>query len=164
MENIDFNKLWNNFLDTFTNHFVDFNGRVGRTQFWWYMAVAVAISIAANIVGSVIPLVSTVVGLALLLPNLGMIVRRLHDVGQPGFWVALLAIPLVVVILTGLLAALGAVMGMVWMLALFAGIAGLVWIVALVGLVVLIYFCVQLGQPDANTYGPVPSAWSPNKA
>ena len=29
---MDFNKLWQNFLDTITGHYVDFNGRVGRAQ------------------------------------------------------------------------------------------------------------------------------------
>src|SRR6202012_132483 len=33
---MDFNKLWANFLDTVQNHYVDFNGRVDRAQFWYY--------------------------------------------------------------------------------------------------------------------------------
>ncbi|MBI3676227.1 MAG: DUF805 domain-containing protein [Proteobacteria bacterium] len=163
MDNIDFNKLWNNFVDIVTNHYMDFNGRVGRTQFWWYVAVTVAIIIVADIVGSVVPLVATVVGLALLLPNLGMIVRRMHDVGKPGIWVALLAVPLVLTILMGLLAAVGAGLGMLWLLALFAGLAGIIWIVTLVGLIVLIYFCAQPGQAEPNTYGAPAAAWSPGK-
>lgn len=163
MDNIDFNKLWQNFVDTVTNHFMDFNGRVGRAQFWWYVAVSFAVSIVANIVGSVIPLVATVVGLALLLPNLGMLVRRLHDVGKPGIWVAILAVPLVLTIVMGIIAALGAGLGMLWMLALFAGLAGLIWLVMIAGLIVMIYFCAQPGQAESNTYGAPPAAWSPNK-
>jgi uncharacterized membrane protein YhaH (DUF805 family) len=33
MGQMDINKLWQNFLDTVTNHYMDFNGRVGRAQF-----------------------------------------------------------------------------------------------------------------------------------
>ena len=44
MDNMDINRLWQNWLDTITNHYADFNGRVGRPQFWYYVLVTVVLS------------------------------------------------------------------------------------------------------------------------
>ena len=77
---MDFNKVWQNFMDTVQNHYVDFNGRVGRAQFWYYVLVSFALGFVVAIIASIIhvPALSSLLSLALLLPNLGMGVRRLH--------------------------------------------------------------------------------------
>ena len=41
---MDINKLWQNFLDTVTNHYFDLNGRVGIAQFWYFVLVEVVIA------------------------------------------------------------------------------------------------------------------------
>ncbi|MDE6787482.1 MAG: DUF805 domain-containing protein, partial [Muribaculaceae bacterium] len=38
---------------------------------------------------------SSVVGLALILPNLGLDVRRLHDIGKSGWWIFISLVPIV---------------------------------------------------------------------
>lgn len=38
---------------------------------------------------------SGILCLALLLPNLGLVVRRLHDIGKSGWWIFINFIPLV---------------------------------------------------------------------
>lgn len=38
---------------------------------------------------------SGLVGLALLLPSLGLCVRRLHDIGKSGWWIFISLIPIV---------------------------------------------------------------------
>ena len=83
---MDFNKLWANFMDTVQNHYMDFNGRVGRAQFWYFILVCVLINIVAAIVGGIVGtgLVGAVVGLALLLPMGGMAARRMQDTGRNG--------------------------------------------------------------------------------
>lgn len=40
-------------------------------------------------------MVCGIVGLALLLPSLGLCVRRLHDIGKSGWWWLLALIPIV---------------------------------------------------------------------
>jgi uncharacterized membrane protein YhaH (DUF805 family) len=157
MDQVDFNKLWQNFLDTVTNHYMDFNGRVGRAQFWWYILVVVVLSIGVSIVASVtVHLLSTLFSLAMLLPNLGMNVRRLHDVGKPGIWVLILAVPLLLMILLGLLVVLSA--GLLFGL-LF--LTPLISLLALAAAAVMIYFCVQPGDAGSNAYGPPPPVWTP---
>jgi uncharacterized membrane protein YhaH (DUF805 family) len=146
MGDVDINKLWQNFVDTLTNHYIDFNGRVGRAQFWWYVAVVIVLSILVGILGSITTrLISSLFSLALLLPNLGMGVRRLHDVGKPGFYVLLPLVPAVLAVLFRLL--------FLWPLAM------LCWLAVFAAAVLLIYWYAQPGAAGDNEYGSPPPAW-----
>jgi uncharacterized membrane protein YhaH (DUF805 family) len=159
MDGVDINKLWQNFLDTVTNHYIDFNGRVGRAQFWYYILVSVVLAIGVAIVSAVTTrLLSDLFGLALLLPNLGMTARRFQDVGKPGSWVLILAIPLVLSILLSILVLLSGPFGIFFFL---FGLVPLVSLVSLVAAVIVIYLCVQPGEAGTNAYGPPPAPWSP---
>lgn len=162
MDQVDFNKLWQNFVDTVTNHFADFNGRVGRAQFWYYILVVFVLAIVVGIVSAVtLGLLSTLFALAIFVPNLGMTVRRLHDSGKPGIWALLLLVPLVLQVLTAM---------MVWTVGfyaffgLFYALIGIVRLASLVALVVIIYFCVQPGDAGDNAYGPPAAPWTPKGA
>lgn len=157
---MDFNKLWQNFLDTVTNHYFDTTGRVGRAQFWYYILVVVVLDILISIVSQVVmlgALLSAAFGLALILPNIGMSVRRLQDTGMNGMlaWacLALYAALEVVAILIFISGPLGLLLAFLTIpLGLCALVAG----------IALIYFCAQPGQAEANAYGPPPPAWTPN--
>ncbi|MGD0145095.1 MAG: DUF805 domain-containing protein [Rhizomicrobium sp.] len=158
MDQVDFNKLWQNFVDTVTNHYMDFNGRVGRAQFWWYVLVGVVLGIGVSIVASIVThLLSTLFALALLLPNLGMTVRRLHDTGKPGIWALLLLVPLVVQIFLGLMMLS---MGMWGVFGFLYAFIQLISLASLVALIIVIYFCAQPGDASANAYGPPPAPWT----
>jgi uncharacterized membrane protein YhaH (DUF805 family) len=162
---MDFNKVWQNFLDTVTNHYVDFNGRVGRTQFWYYVLVVFVIGFIVGIVGSVIHVtaLSSLLSLALLLPNLGMGVRRLHDTGKPGIYIVIMLIPAALWILMAIFSAMALMMGSgMGFFAVIAGFSFLILIVTLAALGVMIYFWAQPGQTGDNQYGPAPAAWTPN--
>lgn len=146
MGDVDFNKLWQNFVDTLTNHYFDFNGRVGRTQFWWYVLVVVVLAILVGIIGSITTrLISSLFSLALLLPNLGMGVRRLHDVGKPGIYVLLPLVP--------------AVLAMLFLFLFLWPLAMLCWLAVFAAAVLLIYWYAQPGMTGDNEYGPPPPAW-----
>lgn len=160
---MDVNKLWQNFMDTVQNYYMDFSGRVGRAQFWYFILVCVVIEIAAAIVGGIIGtgLLGAVVGLALLLPTGGMAARRLQDSGQNGqlvwIWVLVTGIYQVIALLTALSGPFGAVA----FLYMFLSIGWLISLVSLVVTIIIIYFCVQPGTAGDNQYGPPPPAWSP---
>jgi uncharacterized membrane protein YhaH (DUF805 family) len=153
---MDVNKLWQNFLDTVQNHYMDFDGRVGRPQFWYFVLVNVVISIG---VGIHINLLQTLYSLVMLLPSLGMAARRLHDVGKPTSWIYILAIPFILEILLGIMAVSS--MFFIGLAIFFASIAMLVSLLALAAAIVIIYFCVQPGDAGANQYGPVPPVFDP---
>jgi uncharacterized membrane protein YhaH (DUF805 family) len=86
---MDVNFLINNFRSVVTEHYFDFNGRARRQVFWYYCLVYFVIAVVVGIIGNLIgtSILSNLLSLALLLPSLGLNVRRLHDVNQSGWWV-----------------------------------------------------------------------------
>jgi uncharacterized membrane protein YhaH (DUF805 family) len=91
------------FMKVVTQHYFDFNGRARRAELWWfflvYLVIAVVLGVIQNIVG-LGTILSGLFGLAMLLPNLGVQVRRLHDTGRSGWWwlIALTGIGIILLI------------------------------------------------------------------
>ncbi len=88
------------FIDVLKNHYFDFKGRATRKQFWMYVLfmfiIGIVLGILAKALGDTIgSVLSLVVGLAFLLPNLGIAVRRLHDTDRSGWWILLGFIPVI---------------------------------------------------------------------
>jgi uncharacterized membrane protein YhaH (DUF805 family) len=82
------------------NKYADFTGRARRSEYWWFIVFTAVASTVAGILDALIGtqfgstgVVQVLVTLALLVPGLAVSVRRLHDVGQTGWWVLLLLIP-----------------------------------------------------------------------
>ena len=71
--------------------YAEFKGRASRSEYWWFMFFGILFSaLGASINNTAYGLV----GLALLLPNLAVAVRRLHDLNKSAWWVLLLFVPL----------------------------------------------------------------------
>lgn len=68
-------------------NYVNFSGRMSRANYWWSYLAAVLIALVAGILtyatGSYVPYYFE--GIALLLPNLTSLVRRLHDSNHSGW-------------------------------------------------------------------------------
>lgn len=80
--------------------FCDFSGRAARSEFWWWqvfgLIVMTAISFLGFILGdTLVAVMQSIISLALFLPSLGVIVRRLHDINKSGWWFLLWFIPVV---------------------------------------------------------------------
>ena len=97
--------------------YVNFRDRAPRSEFWWFVLFGFIVSIVAGILDGALGFrpdvvldagdggfnasyqtngpIATIAALALLLPNLGVSVRRLHDIGKSGWWVLLVFIPLI---------------------------------------------------------------------
>jgi uncharacterized membrane protein YhaH (DUF805 family) len=163
---MDFNKLWQNFMDTIQNHYMDFAGRVGRAQFWYFILVCVGVSLVAAIIDAVIGfrILGAIVGLALLLPTAGMAARRVQDTGRSGqivwIWVIIAAIYWVLALLIALSGPLGALA----FLYFFFTIGWLFTLAYVAITIAIIYFCAQPGQPGENAYGPPPPVFNPGAA
>jgi len=127
------------FRRVLTEHYADFQGRAARTTFWHYIWCIWSFSILLDILG--IRLLSTVVGLALLVPTLAISVRRLHDVNKSGW---LILVPTIPAFLTVSLFYLFWPLGVVFALATVACSA------------YLIYLYVLPGTAGPNPYGPDP--------
>ncbi len=86
------------------NNYIGFDGRASRSEFWfWLLFTFVAGMITGIIDGFVFgwevedPMwITDVFSLIIFLPGLAVNVRRLHDVGQSGWWVlsAILVLPI----------------------------------------------------------------------
>ena len=77
--------------------YVTFIGRSSRSAYWWWylfsllaLVVAVLLDVALGT-----RIISSLVSLALLLPNLAVLVRRLHDAGHSGWWILIGLVPLI---------------------------------------------------------------------
>jgi uncharacterized membrane protein YhaH (DUF805 family) len=80
------------------DHYTKFDGRAGRPAFWWWFLFGILVSIGANIIDAILGtwgVVSGLAALALLLPNLSVAIRRLHDTDHSGWWVLIGLIPII---------------------------------------------------------------------
>lgn len=67
--------------------YADFNGRASRSEFWCFFAFVIIAQALAGFVGLIFgvgPVLSGIVGALLIVPQLSVAVRRLHDVGKSG--------------------------------------------------------------------------------
>ncbi|WP_282119815.1 DUF805 domain-containing protein [Ruegeria atlantica] len=92
------------------SNYAKFNGRSSRPTFWWWVLAVLLVLLVTRIIdGALIapmlgfgvfepnagqPL-SVLVSLGLLLPNLAIGARRLHDIGRTGWWLLIGLIPII---------------------------------------------------------------------
>jgi len=140
------------FRRNITEHYIDFQGRVRRQEFWYYILAYVVVYVVLAVVQSVFGthVLTGLLSLALLLPTLGISVRRLHDTNRTGWLVLLAAIP---VVLLGLLTSFAMLTGAYSMMFLTAT---LLPILSLAAAALLIYWYAQPGTVGQNQYGPDP--------
>lgn len=83
------NKMIGFYKKAILENYFNFNGRAAVGEYWWFVLTNFLISLVITIVAATIkfPLLDTVYSLAVLLPSLGVAVRRLHDIGKSGWWV-----------------------------------------------------------------------------
>jgi uncharacterized membrane protein YhaH (DUF805 family) len=77
------------YLNPITKHYFDFQGVASRKEYWMFFLFNVIIAFVIGFVAGLIriPVISTLYSLAVLLPGIGIAVRRMHDIGKSGWWV-----------------------------------------------------------------------------
>jgi uncharacterized membrane protein YhaH (DUF805 family) len=82
------------------DHYTTFDGRASRPAFWWWFLFGILVAIATNIVDAIIgsQIISIIVSLGLILPNISVSIRRLHDTDRTGWWILIALIPLIGII------------------------------------------------------------------
>ena len=87
--------------------YADFNGRSPRAEYWWFiclqwLALALLVFLAVAIAGDsresnpffgafIVPFVIGLIGL--IIPNIAVLVRRLHDQNRSGWFILFFVIP-----------------------------------------------------------------------
>jgi len=142
-----------------TEHYFDMNGRVSRTEFWYFILGCFVVSLAAAFLDVVVRtgLLASAVGLALLLPLAGMGARRLQDTGKSGSSVWIAIVPMAINRVLAFLFVLSGPLGLVGLIFLWPFI-GLIGLAALVAVIWIGYLCAQPGVAGPNQYGPEPAA------
>ena len=105
------------YLDILTNKYADFKGRARRKEYWiwtlYYILILLFAMVLDNVLGLNFELLGqdlgygwlyVIIGITHLIPGLGIVVRRLHDVGKSGWFYLIILIPLI---------------GFIWILVLF---------------------------------------------
>ncbi len=100
------------FKETLTKNYANFTGRARRKEYWSFQLVVFIISILLTLIDifalgaemGELRILSTLFSLATIIPSLGLVVRRLHDVGKSGWFFFIVLIP---------------VIGAIWLLVLF---------------------------------------------
>lgn len=87
-----------NVMDWYLNvvkQYTVFTGRAGRQEFWMFQLINFGIALAISVVGGILGLeiLSTLYSLAIFLPSLAVLVRRLHDTSRSGWWALIGLVP-----------------------------------------------------------------------
>lgn len=89
------------------SQYATFHGRARRSEYWWFFLFYIIVLFVASIIDGIFGtnwgdsfysnwgLFYSLAVLGLLLPNLGVLFRRLHDTNHSGWWVLIGLIPLV---------------------------------------------------------------------
>ena len=91
------------------SHYADFAGRAARSEYWWFqlfqLIAYVVLGFVFGIIGSLfggagggfgtVMILIALLMIALVIPNLAVMVRRLHDQNLSGWFILLFFIPYV---------------------------------------------------------------------
>ena len=131
--------------------YADFNGRASREEFWCFFAFVIIANAVASFVGLLLGalMLSGIVGLLLVIPQVAVAVRRLHDLGKSG---RELVVPCVMLLAVPLAFA-------------FRGILPKIVALGFLGLTLLVFanlltLFLKKGTTVPNRYGAAPTAFS----
>ena len=137
-----------------------FNGRIRRQHFW----IGWLICLGAGVVLGWIPLLGTLLSIALIWPNLAISVKRLHDMGQSGWlivipWIAGIGGVIAAFMTVGVAALTSGYVNTddpAAVLAIIGPMFGILGIVALIQLGFLLWIGITDSQRGENRFGPNP--------
>lgn len=88
-------------VSTCFSKYATFSGRARRSEFWWWQLFVIIVVLLAAVIDNVAGLqftkksstatvsvgwIEAVVELAVLIPSIAVLFRRLHDTGRSGWW------------------------------------------------------------------------------
>ena len=81
-------------VKTCLSKYADFNGRATRSEYWFWTLFSMGLGISANMLDAFLMVLldlpagpaALVIQVAVFLPGVAVMVRRLHDTGRSGWW------------------------------------------------------------------------------
>lgn len=132
--------------------YADFKGRASREEFWCFFAFVIISNAVASLVGLLLGFgaaLSGIVGALLIIPQLAVAVRRIHDLGKSG---RELLVPCIMLLAVPLAFA-------------FRGILPKIVALGFLGITLLVFanlltLFLKKGSSIPNRYGAAPTAFS----
>lgn len=90
-----------NFKTIVMNKYFNFEGRATRSEFWYFMLAIFVIGIVLSVIEGVLGtngIIGMLFSLGMLLPNISVSARRLHDTGKSGWWQLIAFVPVIGII------------------------------------------------------------------
>lgn len=91
---------FNYFKQCMTQKYADFSGRARRSEYWYFVLFGILTYIVAGLADMLFvkligfPILIWVAMLAMLVPSIAVVVRRLHDTSRSGWWMLLSLVPI----------------------------------------------------------------------
>ena len=89
------NEIKTSVKEVVVKNYVNFEGRASRPEYWWFILAYFIVNVILGIIPKVGTVLSGILALALLIPSIGVAVRRLHDINKSGWWYLLILVPIV---------------------------------------------------------------------
>jgi hypothetical protein bcoam_21369 len=85
------------FVDVLKNHYIDYQSRMSRKEFWMFVLFTFIITFVVSLIAGVIrlPILSTLVALALIVPSIMADIRRFRDLGISPWWLLAAFVPFI---------------------------------------------------------------------
>lgn len=157
-------------VNSVLKNLLNFNGRARRSELWWYFLAYFVVAFTSGLVLTGFPVLLGIIGTILQLTIWSVTVRRLHDRGHGGWWVA--AAILTSVFMQFYIAGSGYYEALstvnpdpdAAMAALRGPVFPIAGLISAVLNITIFVFCVLDGKPEPNKYGPSPKYIIDNEA
>lgn len=85
------------FVDVLKNHYIDYQSRMNRKEFWMFVLFTFIITFVVSLIAGIIrlPILSTLVALALIVPSIMADIRRFRDLGISPWWLLVAFVPFI---------------------------------------------------------------------
>lgn len=77
--------------------YAEFNGRARRKEYWFFFLFNFIAAVVLGFIGELtgLSILGTIYALAILLPAIGVTIRRLHDTDRTGWWILIGFVPII---------------------------------------------------------------------
>ena len=77
-------------IKTCFSKYATFSGQASRSEFWWFILFCALVDIVLGATG-----IGALLSLVLVIPQLAVGARRLHDIGKSGWWQLIGLVPVI---------------------------------------------------------------------